>query len=460
MPPNSSAFRVLSSCCVTTYAHTAAMPPRRSARVAAVAERESSALAPLPHGVVLDIFARLPSDARARAKLVSRGWNCTLSDVSLWTRLDLSLSSGVRVAVTDAVLRGASGFARGSLTTLDVSCCGAVTHEALRAVVADNAHTLAELRACHEHPNRPWGLLTTGNVETILNARVLDADVYCEEQDWALMLRMMRCEPPFGPVRVHHLRVNCEAFAVAELQNALIAVCTHEWLSSFALYGAQLEDPTALDTVVDAALLRHVRALSLHNCGLTPACAPALARLLGGEALTELLVKNEMYGRQLLDAPAAALLANALRANSTLTTLSLGAVRLWHDAAAAVALLGALTGHPSLRTLDIRGHNVGAPTAAAGAALGALVAANAPALRELDISYCSLGDDGLGPLVDALPANTHLRTLNISGSNTSEAFGRDRLLPAVRANSSLRQLSAGYGPAARDVTALVAARGS
>jgi hypothetical protein len=71
------------------------MPPRRSARVAAVAERESSALAPLPHGVVLDIFARLPVNLRARCKLVCRGWSSVLTEVSLWTRLNLSPASGV-----------------------------------------------------------------------------------------------------------------------------------------------------------------------------------------------------------------------------------------------------------------------------------------------------------------------------------------------------------------------------
>jgi hypothetical protein len=62
------------------------------------------------------------------------------------------------------------------------------------------------------------------------------------------------------------------------------------------------------------------------------------------------------------------------------------------------------------------------------------VAANAPALRELNLDSCHLSDVGLGPLADALPANTHLRVLNCRGNLLSEAFMRDRLLPAVRAN--------------------------
>jgi hypothetical protein len=45
------------------------MPPR-SARVAAVAERATSALAPLPLALALMIFALLPADARARCAVV------------------------------------------------------------------------------------------------------------------------------------------------------------------------------------------------------------------------------------------------------------------------------------------------------------------------------------------------------------------------------------------------------
>jgi hypothetical protein len=68
------------------------------------------------------------------------------------------------------------------------------------------------------------------------------------------------------------------------------------------------------------------------------------------------------------------------------------------------------------------------------------VAANAPALQLLDVSSCELGDDGLGPLVDALAINTHLRTLECEANNLSAVFARKRLLPAVVTNTSLRRL--------------------
>jgi hypothetical protein len=82
----------------------------------------------------------------------------------------------------------------------------------------------------------------------------------------------------------------------------------------------------------------------------------------------------------------------------------------------------------------------GGCVAFAGAALGALLAANAPALRELDVSCCHLGDAGMGPLLQALPRNTHLRELTCGSNDMSDAFARDVLLPAVRANGSLRTL--------------------
>jgi hypothetical protein len=333
-------------------------------------------------------------DLRARAKLVSRGWNSVLSEVSLWTRLDLSRCSGVRVRVTDAVLRGAAGLARGGLTALDVSGCWHVTHEALLAVVAVNGGALTELRVCHGA-----GRELPHNVEALSRAapllRVLDVNVaeFAGEQ----LLSLLRKDAPFGPLRMHRLHALCHQLAAAEHEAAVTALAAgvgaHDSLSSLTLQYAALDAPAVLDAVVDAVLLRRMHSLELSSCRLTPASALALARLLGGGALAELRIWNSQL--PVLDAPAAALLANALRDNSTLATLMLGAVSLWwHDTAAAVAFLtgGALTGHASLHTLRVYYNTAGADNAvAAGAALRALVAANAPTLRELDMFDCRLG---------------------------------------------------------------------
>ncbi len=83
--------------------------------------------------------------------------------------------------------------------------------------------------------------------------------------------------------------------------------------------GAPLGTLAALDAVVDAAIGLRLPSLTLYLCQLTPASAPALARLISGGSLTDLYVWNG--DRQLLDQPATALVADALRADSTLTSL-------------------------------------------------------------------------------------------------------------------------------------------
>jgi hypothetical protein len=286
--------------------------------------------------------------------------------------------------------------------------------------------------------------------------RVLHADVYCGAGQEAT--RLLRNKAPFGPLRVRRLYALCRGLTSAQLEAAVMAlaagIAVHDTLSSLRMLGAPLNVRVSLDAVVDAVLLRRVRSVQLNACCLSPASAPALARLLRGSILAELHIWND--GRQLLDAPAAALLADALRANSTLKILTLEGINMWRDAAAGETLLGALAGHPSLRKLGVHDNAVGAHTAVAAAALSALVTANAPALRKLNMRGCHLGDDGLGPLVDALPANTHLHTLRVRGNDVSKAFVRHRLLPAVRANISLRALVASSPPGAAE--ALVAAR--
>ena len=138
---------------------------------------------------------------------------------------------------------------------------------------------------------------------------------------------------------------------------------------------------------------------------------------------------------------------------------------MWRDHAAAAALLGALTGHASVRRLALVGEwrLSEEERLHAGALLGALVAADAPALTALDVLDNHLSDDGLRPLFEALPGNSHLRTLHCSHTDMSDAFSPDVLLPAVRANTSLRSLLVcgqveRQLDAAREAEALVARR--
>ncbi len=421
-----------------------------------------SALSPLPLPLVLHIFSLLPVDARARAACVCRGWCATLLEVSPWTRLDVSPSSGVAVRVTDAVLAVAAAKARGQLAALDVSGCGVVTFDALLAVVQVSGGTLRELcvGVCAGQT------LDAGRVVQLLEAApqltACHADVH-SVNGVVDAHRMLRNEPPFQPLRLRALCVGLGAYADEASTLALAAhLAAHASLKRVELHAAELHTLVALDAVVDAALAREMTSVQLWNSRLSPASAPALARLLGAGTLTLLTLAQ---GGQPLDAPSAALLRDALLANSTLTCLSLRG-NLWRDTDALATMFGALTGHVSLRTLNLKDTAVltAGTFAAAAFWFGALVEANAPALTQLNVSQSDLGDAGLRPLLEALPQNTHLRTLDVSFNGMSAAFTRDVLLPSVHANTSLRQLHAHdaiYGAvhdAALEAVTLVAAR--
>ncbi len=69
------------------------------------------------------------------------------------------------------------------------------------------------------------------------------------------------------------------------------------------------------------------------------------------------------------------------------------------------------------------------------------MAANAPALATLRLPRLPLSVAALGPLCDALPRNTHLRELHFAFlDDAADASAAPQLLPAVRANTSLRLL--------------------
>jgi hypothetical protein len=388
------------------------------------------------------VFSLLPVDQRMRCAEVCRGWRATLRDHSLWTRLDLSKESTRRFA-TPALLRAATLRAGGQLSSLDLT--GAFVqgwHTALLAVMTANAGTLREVRIFD--PECPWhqACVTLEQLAALLQAapqlQLLRVDVACS---FAEARRVLRNEPPFAAVRVNELHVSAEYDTALDAADVLMLpedMVTHASLVRLSLNNIPLDVLAALDAVVDAALARRLTAVTFFDCSLSPESAPALARLLGGSALRKLEFWS--LAEPLFDAPAAALLSAALQANSTLTSLVMRNVEFWHDADAAMALIQALTGHASLRIIDVSNNDGAAQAAAAGAALGALVAANAPALHEVHVDDCELGNVGLGPLVDALPLNTHLRELNLSRNDFTEGFVRNQLAEAVNGNTSLRKL--------------------
>lgn len=446
----------------------------------------------LPPALVHNVLGRLPVDERARCACVARGWQAAVDDPALWTHLDLSASGTPTWEEDDDALMGAAARARGGLVFLDLTGGRQVSRYTVRDVVAANGASLRELRLTEltvkerkPPPTRAQAAaaaqfaeldaLKAGNEEALGYAPMVIRSM--NDYDWDLPLceleallaavpalqtlavehvaaawpvaRLLLAQPsPFPALRMRRLQLKLHR-DVVDFGALARSLAAHPSLVELCL-GCPLEPRLTLqqlDTVVDAALTLRLSALVLYNSTLTPDEAPALARLLrSGAALTRLVVRvgEDDAPVRLLDAPAAAALAAALRANGTLQELALrGVCVLDHAADVAVPLLGALTSHASLRRLVVsENHSEQPRDAAVGAALGALVAANAPALQALELPWCFLDDAALGPLVDALPRNTHLHKLTLSENDMSARFVRRRLLPAVTANTSLRTLRA------------------
>ena len=89
----------------------------------AVKAGEPPGFASLPRCLTLNIFARLPADARLLLALVCPSWRALVAEPSLWACVDLSQASGV-TRTSDALLLACSATARGGMRSLDV--CGRV----------------------------------------------------------------------------------------------------------------------------------------------------------------------------------------------------------------------------------------------------------------------------------------------------------------------------------------------
>jgi hypothetical protein len=302
----------------------------------------------------------------------------------------------------------------------------------------------------------------------LLTARM--GDVACSPLEARSLLRN---EPPFGPLRMQRLSIDYGTRDDDDVVDeppmpAVVADLTaHPSVVVLRVYSARMDAPGAWAAVADAALAQRLHTLKLLRCRARPGAAAALTRLLSSTTLTELMLAGHGAAEELLlDTPAgAAAMAGALRANTTLTSLYIDEVQLWRDAADASAVLGALTGHPSLCSLQLHtGHLL--DHVEVGQAFAALVLANAPTLRELAVGCGGgvAGNAGLGVLFDALAHNTHLQTFMCrdDGLTESDTLLTERLMPALRANRSLRRLMLGWHatptPAMGSAMMLVAGR--
>jgi len=407
---------------------------------------DAATFASLPLALVCRIFLALPAVTRGRASCVCRAWRDALADPALWTRLNLSVVH-VEQERFDAVLRGAAGRACSKLCHLELSQHD-VTWDVLLPVLTANAGSLRELslRMVDVNDDGPTVAAVLAAAPLLQVLTVEDARCW-----WQDAPRMLRAEPPFATLQ---LRDRLEVYfdddddalvhggmeRVGPFAAALADAALQPELLRVQLCCADTAQPALMGALVDAAVARRLRALRLAYC--TAPAAALLARLLTEGSLDALEVCDAYADdAPLFDAAGAALVAGALRLNTTLTLLTLFGAELWVDVGVACTLLGALTGHPSLCKIQIACDELDVEDCSAlGAALAALIAADAPALQLLNCSSNRLGDVGLAPIVEVLALNRHLRELDVGYNGMSEAFVLERLLPAVRANTTLCEL--------------------
>jgi hypothetical protein len=171
-----------------------------------------------------------------------------------------------------------------------------------------------------------------------------------------------------------------------------------------------------------------------------------LARRLRADRLQSLSVSEMAPSEDLWESREAAMeFVASLRACTRLKRLSLDDMDLLlacGSVGAEAAVMASLVGHPSLEILSVNEHfATGHAPALLGAWLGAMVAANTPALEHFSFSCASLSDADLLPFFTALPFNTHVRCIVMYRHSLSIDFLRDIVLPAIRANTSLRRAS-------------------
>jgi len=243
-------------------------------------------------------------------------------------------------------------------------------------------------------------------------------------------------EPQFALLCLQTLLIDAVDVQPPPDAQALAAwAATHTSLKRLELWNVRLDSEAALDAVVNLAISQ-LKYCALGACSLSPDSLPGLTRMLESHSLTALIMNN---GAPLLLGAAVPAFCTALR-TSRLELLMLQDVCLWESLEDGLAVLAACTGHSTLRELVLNRNNQNAPApAAVGGALAALVASDS-VLESLDVSTCSLDDAAMRLIFAAVAGSTRLRELDCSWNDVTAECAREAILPAVRANSSLRIL--------------------
>ena len=264
------------------------------ARRVVTAPRDALTVLPLalPLPLATCIWGALPSDLRLRCREVCTAWRDALAEPRLWTELELTATSGVVAPLTPALLRAAAARAGGQLKRLVVAYDRehhAALEAALLVVVAANADTLRLVRL---EPGVHAGYISYDYCVDLLRAAprqcVLEADVSAVNM---YPDQLLRYEPPCQALRLQSLSL-CGFNMLATDVNVLAAeLAAYHSLRKLQLSFVPLSTFAALDAVVDAALALQLTKLEFHKCGVGPASAVALSRLLRVADALQLLLR-------------------------------------------------------------------------------------------------------------------------------------------------------------------------
>jgi len=381
-------------------------------------------------------------DARLRAREVSRGWRALLNEPRFWLVLDFSPGSGVVARMSRALLFAAGKRGHGHLHTLN-----------LTGTEGLSAEYLTQFAAAHGQSLRTVTALESLSLGADLVTHLCRSAPLCTLRCWvecapAEALTLLRCEAPCALLHIFKLGV----YSFNHSQHTVLALAaalpSHRGkIQVINVFQAPLRIVAVANALVRGIAEAGVSDVFFYDCNLTPASLPSLTRLLQAGSLEKLDISNR--GLALFEeGPDLTAFCHALR-SSTLQVLTLRQCELWQRTATAGELLAALVGHPTLRELCLGGYdylgNTDDARRAAGEQFASLVTHNS-ALQKLNLSYNNLGAAGLGPIFEALPRSSTLKELVYTGSynEINREFARDVILPAVRANTSLRTLNIGH----------------
>ena len=392
--------------------------------------------------VAAQLLMCLPLDARLRAREVSRGWRALLNEPRFWTVLDFSLGSGVVARMSRALLFAAGERGRGHLHKLELSGDEYFWAEDLVQFAAVHGQNWRSVTA----PESLW--LHADQVTRLCRSApfcTLRCYVKCSAAE---ALPLLRCEAPCALLHIFKLKVGefnnnqrVLDFAAALLSHSgkikeLIVRC-----------GFRVGAHAVADALMRGIAEARVSDVSFDSSFLTPASLPGLTRLLQAGCLEKLEILN--FVALFVEGPDLTAFCHALR-SCRLHVLKLNFCEVWLRPAVAVELMVALVGHQTLRELSLSGNtmrdNRDDTRRAAGEQLAFLINHNS-ALQQLDLSLNRLGEAGLAPILEALPRSSTLKELVYSVGRyetISREFARDVILPAVRANTSLRALRFGH----------------